>query len=169
MNRFVRFVDSYGIRGLLFETLLANPKLLELFVRLFDSSAIFSDIVIRRPQLIEEVTRGKTLTKRSPSSGFWKGSENDEDLPPLEWVRAFRRSEVVRILLRDILHIASQEELELEMTQLAEACLEYCAGNSRSQKTSRYSRSVNLAGVNFSMGRIWMWCSSETTSRPARN
>jgi glutamate-ammonia-ligase adenylyltransferase len=34
---------------------------------------------------------------------------------------------VVRILLRDILGIASQEELELEMTQLAEACLEYCA------------------------------------------
>ena len=34
---------------------------------------------------------------------------------------------MVRILLRDILGIASQEELELEMTQLAEACLEYCA------------------------------------------
>ena len=61
LNRFVRFVDGYGTRGLLFETMLASPKLLELLVRLFDASAIFSEVVIRRPQLIEEITRGKTL------------------------------------------------------------------------------------------------------------
>ena len=128
LNRFVRFVDGYGIRGLLFETLLANPKLLELLVRLFDASAIFSDIVIRRPQLIEEVTRDATLGLALSKHQFLEGLErNDEGLSPLEWVRVYRRSEVVRILLRDILGIASQQELELEMTQLAEACLEYCA------------------------------------------
>jgi [glutamine synthetase] adenylyltransferase / [glutamine synthetase]-adenylyl-L-tyrosine phosphorylase len=128
LNRFVRFVDGYGIRGLLFETLLANPKFLELLVRLFDASAIFSDIVIRRPQLIEEVTRGATLGLSLSKQQFLEGLErNDEELSPLEWVRVYRRSEVVRILLRDILGIASQQELELEMTRLAEACLEYCA------------------------------------------
>ena len=61
LNRLVRFVDAYGTRGLLFETMLASPKLLELLVCLFDASAIFSDVVIRRPQLIEEITRSKTL------------------------------------------------------------------------------------------------------------
>ena len=128
LNRFVRFVDGYGIRGLLFETLLANPKLLELLVRLFDASAIFSDIVIRRPQLIEEVTRDATLGLALSKHQFLEGlARNDEELSPLEWVRVYRRGEVVRILLRDILGIASQQELELEMTQLAEACLEYCA------------------------------------------
>jgi [glutamine synthetase] adenylyltransferase / [glutamine synthetase]-adenylyl-L-tyrosine phosphorylase len=128
LNRFVRFVDGYGIRGLLFETLLVNPNLLELLIRLFDASAIFSDIVIRRPQLIEEVARGTTLTMTLSKQEFLEGlKRNDEDLSPLEWVRVHRRSEVVRILLRDILGIASQEELELEMTQLAEASLEYCA------------------------------------------
>jgi [glutamine synthetase] adenylyltransferase / [glutamine synthetase]-adenylyl-L-tyrosine phosphorylase len=127
LNRFVRFVDSYGIRGLLFETMLANPKLLELLVKLFDSSAIFSDVVIRRPHLIEEITRGKSLGEMHSRHSFREGlSNNDENLPPLEWVRAFRRSAVVRILLRDILDIASPEDLQREMTQLAEACLEYC-------------------------------------------
>jgi len=96
-------------------------------VRLFDASAIFSDIVIRRPQLIEEVTRDATLGLALSKHQFLKGLErNDEGLSPLEWVRVYRRSEVVRILLRDILGIASQQELELEITQLAEACLEYC-------------------------------------------
>lgn len=127
LNRFVRFVDSYGIRGLLFETLLASPKLLELLVRLFDASAIFSEVVIRRPQLIEEITRSTNLGLSLSKELFLRSlSNNGEILPPLEWVRFYRRSAMVRILLRDILGIATQEELQFEMTQLAEACLEYC-------------------------------------------
>jgi [glutamine synthetase] adenylyltransferase / [glutamine synthetase]-adenylyl-L-tyrosine phosphorylase len=127
LNRFVRFVDSYGIRGLLFETLLASPKLLELLVRLFDASAIFSEVVIRRPQLIEEITRSTNIGLSLSKELFLKNlSEKDENLSPLDWVRFYRRSAMVRILLRDILGIATQEELQFEMTQLAEACLEYC-------------------------------------------
>jgi len=123
-------VDGYGIRGLLFETLLANPKLLELLIRLFDASAIFSDIVIRRPQLIEEIARGKALGRALGKQQFLNGlRRNDEGLPPLDWVRVYRRGEVLRILLRDILAIASLEELQLEMTELAEACLDYCAAH----------------------------------------
>src|SRR5207249_4153473 len=61
LNRFVRFVERYGIRGLLFETLVLHPKLIELLARLFDSSRFLTDIVLRRPQLIEEITRGDLL------------------------------------------------------------------------------------------------------------
>jgi [glutamine synthetase] adenylyltransferase / [glutamine synthetase]-adenylyl-L-tyrosine phosphorylase len=127
LNRFIRFVNGYGTRGLLFETMLANPKLLELLVRLFDASEIYSEAVIRRPQLIEEITRGTTLGLSLSKERYLADLErNDEKLPPLEWVRVYRRSAAVRILLRDILGIASQEDLQLEMTCLAEACLEYC-------------------------------------------
>ena len=127
LNRFVRFVDGYGTRGLLFETMLASPKLLELLVRLFDASAIYSEVVIRRPQLIEEITRGKTLGLSLSKEQFLEGLDRaDEDLPPLDWVRVYRRSAMVRILLRDVLGIASQEDLQFEMTCLAEASLEYC-------------------------------------------
>ena len=128
LNRFVRFVEAYGIRGLLFETLLANPKLLQLLILLFDASAFFSDIVIRRPELIEEIARGKTLGTALNKQQFLEGlKRDDENLPPLDWARVFCRAEVLRILLRDILAFASDEELQLEMTELAEACLEYCA------------------------------------------
>jgi [glutamine synthetase] adenylyltransferase / [glutamine synthetase]-adenylyl-L-tyrosine phosphorylase len=127
LNRFVRFVDGYGTRGLLFETMLASPKLLELLIRLFDASAILSEVVIRRPQFIEEITRGKTLGLSLSKEQFLEDlKRGDEDLPPLEWVRVYRTSAVVRILLRDILELAPHEELQLEMTCLAEACLEFC-------------------------------------------
>ena len=130
LNRFVRFVDGYGIRGLLFETLVASPKLLELLIRLFDASAIFSEIVIRRPQLIEEVARGKTLGTALGKKQFLEGLKgHDENLPLLDWVRVYRRGEVLRILLRDVLSFGSHEELQLEMTDLAEACLEFIAAH----------------------------------------
>jgi glutamate-ammonia-ligase adenylyltransferase len=94
---------------------------------LFDSSAIFSEVVIRRPQLIEEITRSTNLGLSLSKELFLKSlSQKDENLPPLDWVRLYRRSAMVRILLRDILGIATQEQLQFEMTQLAEACLEYC-------------------------------------------
>jgi [glutamine synthetase] adenylyltransferase / [glutamine synthetase]-adenylyl-L-tyrosine phosphorylase len=54
---------------------------------------------------------------------------NPENLAPLEWVRAFRESEVLRILLRDILGVASLGELQTEMTNLADACVRFCQGN----------------------------------------
>lgn len=127
LNRFVRFVNGYGTRGLLFETMLSSPKLLELLIRLFDASAIYSEIVIRRPQLIEDITRGTALGLSLSKEQFLQDLQrSDENLPPMEWVRVYRRSAVVRILLRDILRFASQEDLQLEMTSLAEACLEYC-------------------------------------------
>src|SRR5437667_9977949 len=36
LNQFVRFVEAYGLRSLLFELLVANPHLLELVVKTFD-------------------------------------------------------------------------------------------------------------------------------------
>ena len=126
LNRFTRFVDAYGIRGLLFETLLANPRLFELLLRLFDTSAVFSEIVIRRPQLIEEIARGRTLGRRLTTPEFLDGlNKNAENLSVADWMRAYRRAEVLRILLRDILGFASPEELQNEMTDLAEACLRF--------------------------------------------
>jgi glutamate-ammonia-ligase adenylyltransferase len=126
LNRFTRFVDGYGIRGLLFETLLANPRLFELLLQLFDASAVFSEIVIRRPQLVEEIARGRSLGRQLTATEFMDDlTKNAENLPVADWIRVYRRAEVLRILLRDILGFASLEELQTEMTDLAEACLRF--------------------------------------------
>ena len=54
LNQFVRFVEAYGLRSLLFELLVTNPKLLELLVKTFDVSRFAGDMLARRPQLLEE-------------------------------------------------------------------------------------------------------------------
>jgi glutamate-ammonia-ligase adenylyltransferase len=127
LSRFVRFVDNYGIRGLLFETLLANPRLLQLLIKLFDASEVFSEIVLQRPELIEELARGRLLGKQETIADFIQRLDQEQpDLTPAEWLRRFRRAEGVRILLRDALGFADLEQLQAEMTDLAEACLGYC-------------------------------------------
>ena len=127
LSRFVRFVDAYGIRGLLFETLLANPRLLELLVRLFDASGAFSEVVIRSPELLEEIARGRELGVSLTTPEFANLlNAKPENVQPLDWIRIFRQSEILRILLRDVLGLAPLTELQGEMTALAEACVGYC-------------------------------------------
>jgi [glutamine synthetase] adenylyltransferase / [glutamine synthetase]-adenylyl-L-tyrosine phosphorylase len=127
LSRFVRFVDGYGIRGLLFETLLANPRLLELLVRLFDASAAFGELAIHRPELVEEIARGRSLGELQSCENFLSSLKtNPADLPPLTWVRDFQRAEMLRILLRDVLRFAELPQLQEEVTNLAEACVAFC-------------------------------------------
>ena len=127
LSRFVRFVDAYGIRGLLFETLLANPRLLELLVRLFDASPAYSELAIHRPELVEEIARGRSLGELQTRENFLSSLKaNPTDLPPLTWVRDFQHAEMLRILLRDVLGFADLPHLQQEVTNLAEACVAFC-------------------------------------------
>jgi glutamate-ammonia-ligase adenylyltransferase len=127
LARFVRFVDGYGIRGMLFETLLANPRLLQLLVRLFDASAAFAELAIQRPELVEEIARGRSLGELQSRENFLSNLKtNPTGLPPLTWVRDFQRAEMLRIFLRDVLGFAQLPQLQEEVTNLAEACVSFC-------------------------------------------
>jgi [glutamine synthetase] adenylyltransferase / [glutamine synthetase]-adenylyl-L-tyrosine phosphorylase len=127
LSRFVRFVDGYGIRGTLFEILLTNPRLLQLLISLFDASAAFSELVIGRPELVEDIARGRSLGELQTRDSFLASlSVNPSGLPPLTWVRDFQRTEMLRILLRDVLGFAGLAQLQEEVTNLAEACVTFC-------------------------------------------
>lgn len=124
LNRLLRFVERYGIRGLLFETLVTNPRLLELLVKLFDASRFLADIALRRPQLIEEIARTGSPGRKLGVEDFLAGlARNEEKLGWMDWVRVYRRSQLLRIGLRDILAFSTLAELQAEYSALAEACL----------------------------------------------
>jgi glutamate-ammonia-ligase adenylyltransferase len=124
LHRFVRFVERYGIRGLLFESLVTNPRLLDLLLRLFDSSRFLTDIVMRRPQLVEETARTGNLGRELDVPGHLAGlARSEEKLPPGDWVRVYRRAQIFRIALRDIMGFADIAKVQREYSTLAEACL----------------------------------------------
>lgn len=124
LTRMVRFAERYGLRGALFETLLVNPRVLELLAKLFDASEFLSEIAIRRPELVEEVARtGNLSAGMTAAAHLARLAENHEGLPWEDRVRAYRRAQQLRIGLRDLLGLASLREVLAECSALAEACL----------------------------------------------
>jgi [glutamine synthetase] adenylyltransferase / [glutamine synthetase]-adenylyl-L-tyrosine phosphorylase len=124
LNQFVRFVETYGLRSLLFELLVTNPRLLELLVKTFDGSRFASELLIRRPQLLEDITRDPTFDEpRSVAENLRRLNSLGADSSNLDPIRAYRQRQLLRIILRDVLGLASLVESQAELSALAEACL----------------------------------------------
>ncbi|MEP6956770.1 MAG: hypothetical protein ABI883_08080, partial [Chthoniobacterales bacterium] len=126
LTQFVRFVEAYGMRSLLFELLVANPRLLELVVKTFDASRFASEMLIRRPQLLEEVTRSGVLDRNVTVAEHLQALRATEAAAGrLDPVRIYRQAQSLRILVRDVLELADLASLQTEHSALAEACLSF--------------------------------------------
>jgi [glutamine synthetase] adenylyltransferase / [glutamine synthetase]-adenylyl-L-tyrosine phosphorylase len=124
LNQFVRFVEAYGLRGLLFELLASNPTLLELLIKTFDRSRFAADLLIRRPQLLEEVTRDKSFNQpRSIADHFARLESFGATARNLDPIRAYRQRQTLRVIMRDVLEVAKPGVVFGELSDLAEACL----------------------------------------------
>jgi glutamate-ammonia-ligase adenylyltransferase len=124
LNQFVRFVEAYGLRSMLFELLVVNPKLLELLVKTFDASRYAGDLLIRRPQLLEEITRAGMLDGEMSVTQHLKRIDALKiNRDSLDLLRVYRQTQLLRILLRDVLDLADLATLFAEQSALAEACL----------------------------------------------
>ena len=124
LNQFVRFVEAYGLRSLLFELLVTNPRLLELLVKTFDASRFASDLLIRRPQLLEDITRDRTFSEsRSTAENLLRLDSLGASVSNLDPIRAYRHRQLLRIVLRDALGLAKPGAIFTEISDLAEACL----------------------------------------------
>ena len=126
LNQFVRFVEAYGLRGLLFELLASNPTLLELLIKTFDRSRFAADLLIRRPQLLEEITRDKSFNQpRSIADHFARLESFGATARNLDPIRAYRQRQTLRIIMRDVLEVAKPGVVFGELSDLAEACLTF--------------------------------------------
>src|SRR5438105_3362935 len=126
LNQFVRFVEAYGLRGLLFELLASNPTLLELVIKTFDRSRFAGDLLIRRPQLLEEITRDKSFNQpRSIAEHFARLESFGSSPTNLDPIRAYWQRQTLRIMIRDVLDVAEASVIFEELSELAEACLTF--------------------------------------------
>ena len=128
LNQFLRFVESYGLRSLLFELLVTNPKLLELVVKTFDASRFAGDLLIRRPQLLEDITRDPTFDEpRSVEENLRRLDTLGTTANNLDPVRGYRQRQFLRIILRDVLGLVQPAETFVQLSDVAEACLVFVA------------------------------------------
>ena len=128
LNQFVRFVESYGLRSLLFELLVTNPKLLELVMKTLDASRFAGDLLIRRPQLLEDITRDPTFDEpRLLAENLARLESLGASANNLDPIRAYRQRQLLRIILREIMGLAMPAGISAELSDLAEACLIFTA------------------------------------------
>jgi glutamate-ammonia-ligase adenylyltransferase len=119
----VRFVEAFGLRSLLFELLATNPKLLELLVRTFDASFFATNVLIRHPHLLEEITRSTTLDRSLSLSEHATALHPSVERRDLDAIRAYRQTQLLRTTMRDVLGLSPLPDLWQEITDIAEACL----------------------------------------------
>src|SRR6266446_5524334 len=128
LNQFVRFVEGYGLRSLLFELLVANPRLLELLVKIFDVSRFAGEVLIRRPQLLEDITRDPSFDqRRSLTENLRRLDSLGADANNLDPIRAYRQRQLLRIILGDVLGLIQPAATFAELSDVAEACLLFTA------------------------------------------
>jgi len=124
LTQLVRFVEAYGLRNMLFELLVTNPKLLELLVTTFDNSRFAADLLVRHPQLLEDTTRDGKLDGELDVADHLDQLRNvPRRDPAFDYVRAYRHVQLLRILLRDVVGLIDVAALCREQSSLAEACL----------------------------------------------
>ncbi|HVD94651.1 MAG TPA: bifunctional [glutamate--ammonia ligase]-adenylyl-L-tyrosine phosphorylase/[glutamate--ammonia-ligase] adenylyltransferase [Candidatus Limnocylindria bacterium] len=128
LNQFVRFVEAYGLRSLFFELLVANPRLLELLVKTLDASRLAGELLIRQPQLLEDITRDPAFHQsRSLAENLRRLALSSANANNLDPIRAYRQRQLLRIILREMLGIAGAAATFAELSDLAEACLLFTA------------------------------------------
>ncbi|MBI5821111.1 MAG: bifunctional [glutamate--ammonia ligase]-adenylyl-L-tyrosine phosphorylase/[glutamate--ammonia-ligase] adenylyltransferase [Verrucomicrobia bacterium] len=139
LKQLQRFAESYGSRAMLFEMLASNPKVLDLLLRLFDNSRFLADVVVRRPELFEEVTRPDIIRRYKSRADVLeelsgtRGRRKAED-----WIRIYKRAELLRCGVRDVLGLSNLEKVHDEQSTLAEACVDFAlAACLKEMKTPR--------------------------------
>jgi glutamate-ammonia-ligase adenylyltransferase len=126
LARLDSFIQAYGARSTLFEMWAGNPSLFDLMVLLFDRSEFLAEIAIRVPDLVDDLALSGRLRRAKKAEETLRDLRHgSEDEDQRLWLRRYHQAEFMRIGLREILGLADFEQNVVELTGLADACLQY--------------------------------------------
>ncbi|MFZ0826526.1 MAG: bifunctional [glutamate--ammonia ligase]-adenylyl-L-tyrosine phosphorylase/[glutamate--ammonia-ligase] adenylyltransferase [Verrucomicrobiia bacterium] len=126
LTRLDSFVSAYGTRAPLLELWSNHPAMFELMLLLFDRSEFLAEVAIRTPDLIDDLIVGGRLRQRKTVLEILKDLRHGlADADQFLWLRRYHEAEQMRLGLRDILGLADFEQNLVELSALADACLQY--------------------------------------------
>jgi len=126
LTRLASFTSAYAARVPLLELWTGNPALFELMLMLFDRSEFLAEVAIRTPDMIDDVVTGERLRQRKTAEQILDELRyGRDDVDQFLWLRRYHETELMRLGLRDILGLADFEQNLVELSALADACLQY--------------------------------------------
>lgn len=125
LNNWERFVHALPDAAAHYQTVLSQPRRLEILMGVFSGSQFLSDTLVRNPEFFDWVTNPENLqtvrsagTIRQDLLTFSAAAASHAEW--LNALRSFRRREVLRIGIRDIGLKVPFEEVVTELSSLAE-------------------------------------------------
>ncbi len=111
-----------------FEVICTAPNAVRLAVTVFGQSTFLSEAILRDPNLILNPSLGSDFHRVLRADEYEKRLANhlglsNTGIPPAERLASFRRQEILRILLRDVLGAGSLSDITEEISNLADAVL----------------------------------------------
>jgi glutamate-ammonia-ligase adenylyltransferase len=120
------YISAYGARAMLYEAWTSNPSLFDLLVLLFDRSEFLAETAIRVPDLVDDLAESGQLRRRKTAEQILEDLRHGRsDADQRLWLRRYHQAEFMRLGLRDILGLADFEQNLVELSGLADACLQY--------------------------------------------
>lgn len=123
-----RFINRVGARASYYSMLADSPESVRLLAVLFGSSPFLSALVIKQPDLLDVMVAGTELSAVKSQDiiseevrGLLASSPSLED--ELTVLRRYRNGEILRIGLGDLLELKDIQEINAELTVLAEVLL----------------------------------------------
>ncbi|HOJ33680.1 MAG TPA: bifunctional [glutamate--ammonia ligase]-adenylyl-L-tyrosine phosphorylase/[glutamate--ammonia-ligase] adenylyltransferase [Candidatus Hydrogenedentes bacterium] len=125
LTRITRLLGNLHAAGAVYDVLKLNPQLCEYLVKLADNSAMLTNILIRDPGLLDELSAPGLLAQPLVRDSLEEEFENLLDSCGNESaLYRFREGLLFRIGMRDLLGLADVVQVGTELTLLADMCVE---------------------------------------------
>ncbi|MFB3829099.1 MAG: glutamine-synthetase adenylyltransferase [Bryobacteraceae bacterium] len=135
-----------------FERVLASPAALQYLLTIFSYSRFLSDALVRYPESILQLAGSGRLYRVLSAEEYaerlldFLGPESRGVPQPLELAR-FRRRQILRIVLRDALGLATLSDVAEELSNLADAILDIAYARIRDELVGRYGEPLLADGA----------------------
>ena len=152
-------IAAVGARTSFLALLEEHPATRKVLLKLFASSSHLSALFTRHPEMLDTLVRSDLARLRRPAAelrgelaGLLAASAEFESR--LDAMRSFRQQEFLRIAIADLSGHLELEEVESELTLLAETCLREALALARAEVETRYRMPPALKLCALAMGRL---------------
>jgi [glutamine synthetase] adenylyltransferase / [glutamine synthetase]-adenylyl-L-tyrosine phosphorylase len=142
-----------------FQRLILSPMTLQMLVAVFSHSQFLSEEILKAPEWIEEISEADDLHRVLSADEYLERLEGvlspigPEVPPPLELAR-FRRRQLLRILVRDVLGYGTVSDVTEEISNLADAIIDSAYFRIRHQLAGRFGEPADSTFSVLSLGKL---------------
>jgi glutamate-ammonia-ligase adenylyltransferase len=148
---FERFVHGDSDRPALLQFLAAQPRAVEILIRIFSGSQFLTNILLRHPEYLERLTRQRQMADLKGREEFLAEARDamsaagGDTTSRLNALRCYQRSELLRIGTCDFTGLLDLRRVTVQLSLLADAIVQACLEIASEQEPREESGEVPLS------------------------